>query len=52
MTLLWPEMLWLMLAVPVVIGLSQMVVLGIGQMNLSVGVLTGYCAMVSAWMIE
>jgi ribose transport system permease protein len=39
------------LAVPVVIGLSQMVVLGIGQMNLSVGVLTGYCAMVSAWMM-
>jgi ribose transport system permease protein len=39
------------LAVPVVIGLSQMVVLSIGQMNLSVGVLTGYCAMVSAWMM-
>jgi ribose transport system permease protein len=39
------------LAVPVVIGLSQMVVLGIGQMNLSVGVLTGYCAMVAAWMM-
>jgi ribose transport system permease protein len=39
------------LAVPIVIGLSQMVVLGIGQMNLSVGVLTGYCAMVAAWMM-
>lgn len=41
------------LAVPIVIGLSQMVVLAIGQMNLSVGALTGFCAMVAAWvMIE
>jgi ribose transport system permease protein len=39
------------LAVPIVIGLAQMVVLAIGQMNLSVGVLTGYCAMVAAWMM-
>jgi ribose transport system permease protein len=39
------------LAVPIVIGLSQMVVLAIGQMNLSVGVLTGYCAMVAAWLM-
>jgi len=39
------------LAVPMMIGLAQMVVLGIGQMNLSVGVLTGYCAMVSAWLM-
>ena len=39
------------LAVPLVIGLSQMVVLSVGQMNLSVGVLTGYCAMVAAWMM-
>lgn len=39
------------LAVPMVIGLSQMVVLSIGQMNLSVGVLTGYCAMVAAWLM-
>jgi len=39
------------LAVPLVIGLAQMVVLSVGQMNLSVGVLTGYCAMVSAWMM-
>jgi ribose transport system permease protein len=38
------------LAVPLVIGLSQMVVLAIGQMNLSVGVLTGYCAMVAGWL--
>lgn len=36
------------LAVPLVIGLAQMVVLAVGQMNLSVGVLTGLCAMVSA----
>jgi ribose transport system permease protein len=41
------------LAVPIVIGLSQMVVLAIGQMNLSVGALTGFCAMVAAWaMVE
>ncbi len=39
------------LAVPMIIGLSQMVVLAIGQMNLSVGVLTGFCAMVSAWLM-
>jgi ribose transport system permease protein len=36
------------LAVPIVIGLAQMVVLGVGQMNLSVGALTGYCAMTAA----
>jgi ribose transport system permease protein len=36
------------LAVPMVIGLAQMSVLAVGQMNLSVGVLTGLCAMVSA----
>ncbi|MFC7245367.1 ABC transporter permease [Catellatospora aurea] len=41
------------LAVPMIIGLAQMVVLAIGQMNLSVGVLTGFCAMVAAWaMLE
>ncbi|WP_329108860.1 ABC transporter permease [Micromonospora sp. NBC_01699] len=39
------------LAVPIVIGLSQMVVLAIGQMNLSVGALTGFCAMVAAWVM-
>lgn len=39
------------LAVPMVIGLSQMVVLAIGQMNLSVGVLTGFCAMAAAAMM-
>ncbi|MDI1465043.1 ABC transporter permease [Catellatospora sp. KI3] len=39
------------LAVPMVIGLAQMTVLAIGQMNLSVGVLTGFCAMVSAWLM-
>ncbi|WP_412544440.1 ABC transporter permease [Longispora sp. K20-0274] len=36
------------LAVPVVIGLAQMAVLAVGQMNLSVGALTGFCAMASA----
>jgi ribose transport system permease protein len=39
------------LAVPIVIGLAQMVVLAIGQMNLSVGTLTGLCAMIAAWMM-
>lgn len=39
------------LAVPMVIGLSQMVVLAVGQMNLSVGVLTGFCAMAGAWLM-
>jgi ribose transport system permease protein len=39
------------LAVPVVIGLAQMVVLAVGQMNLSVGVLTGLCAVVSAGLM-
>jgi len=41
------------LAVPIVIGLAQMVVLGVGQMNLSVGALTGYCAMAAgSLMVE
>ena len=39
------------LAVPILVGLAQMAVLGVGQMNLSVGVLTGFCAMVAAWMM-
>lgn len=39
------------LAVPIVIGLAQMVVLAVGQMNLSVGVLTGLCAVVSAGLM-
>lgn len=39
------------LAVPIVIGLSQMVVLAVGQMNLSVGALTGLSAMVAAWLM-
>jgi ribose transport system permease protein len=39
------------LAVPIIIGLSQMVVLAIGQMSLSVGALTGFCAMVAAWLM-
>jgi len=39
------------LAVPVIVGLAQMVVLGVGQMNLSVGVLTGFCSMVAAWLM-
>jgi ribose transport system permease protein len=34
------------LAVPILVGLAQMSVLCVGQMNLSVGVLTGFCAMV------
>jgi ribose transport system permease protein len=36
------------LAVPILVGLAQMCVLCVGQMNLSVGVLTGLCAMVAA----
>jgi ribose transport system permease protein len=40
------------LAVPMVIGLSQMAVLAVGQMNLSVGVLTGFSAMTSAWLMS
>ncbi len=36
------------LAVPIVIGLAQMVVLAVGQMNLTVGVLTGLTAVVAA----
>ncbi|MEV4758616.1 ABC transporter permease [Micromonospora sp. NPDC049559] len=39
------------LAVPIIIGLAQMVVLAIGQMNLSVGTLTGLCAMIAAWLM-
>ena len=39
------------LAVPIVIGLAQMVVLSVGQMNLSVGVLTGLSAVVSAGLM-
>ncbi|MCW3816003.1 ABC transporter permease [Micromonospora sp. DR5-3] len=39
------------LAVPLVIGLAQMVVLAVGQMNLSVGVLTGFCSMATAWLM-
>jgi ribose transport system permease protein len=39
------------LAVPMVIGLSQMVVLAVGQMNLSVGVLTGLSSMVAAGLM-
>lgn len=39
------------LAVPMVIGLSQMVVLAVGQMNLSVGVLTGLTAVTAAGLM-
>ena len=39
------------LAVPILVGLAQMVVLGVGQMNLSVGVLVGLCSMIAAWMM-
>ena len=39
------------LAVPMMVGLSQMAVLAVGQMNLSVGVLTGFSAMICAWLM-
>ena len=39
------------LAVPMMVGLSQMAVLAVGQMNLSVGVLTGFCSMICAWLM-
>jgi ribose transport system permease protein len=39
------------LAVPILVGLSQMCVLCVGQMNLSVGVLTGFCAMVATTLM-
>jgi ribose transport system permease protein len=39
------------LAVPMMVGLSQMAVLAVGQMNLSVGVLTGFSAMTCAWLM-
>jgi ribose transport system permease protein len=39
------------LAVPILVGLAQMAVLGVGQMNLSVGVLTGFCSMIAAWLM-
>lgn len=39
------------LAVPIVIGLAQMVTLAVGQLNLSVGVVTGLCAMASAGLM-
>jgi ribose transport system permease protein len=39
------------LAVPILVGLSQMCVLCVGQMNLSVGVLAGLCAMVAATLM-
>jgi ribose transport system permease protein len=37
--------------VPILVGLAQMVVLAVGQMNLSVGVTTGFTAMVAAWLM-
>jgi ribose transport system permease protein len=39
------------LAIPILVGLAQMCVLCVGQMNLSVGVLTGLCAMVTATLM-
>jgi len=36
----------------IVIGLSQMVVLAIGQMNISVGAIGGVTAMVLGWLLE
>jgi ribose transport system permease protein len=39
------------LAVPILVGLAQMAVLAVGQMNLSVGVATGFTAMVAAWLM-
>jgi ribose transport system permease protein len=39
------------LAVPLLVGLAQMAVLAVGQMNLSVGVVTGFTAMAAAWLM-
>ena len=39
------------LAVPILVGLAQMAVLAVGQMNLSVGVVTGFTAMAAAWLM-
>lgn len=39
------------LAVPILVGLAQMAVLAVGQMNLSVGVVTGFTAMTAAWLM-
>lgn len=39
-------------AVTTVIGLSQMVVLGIGQMNLSVGAIGGMIAVFTGWLMQ
>jgi len=39
-------------AVTAVIGLSQMVVLGIGQMNLAVGAIGGMIAIVTGWLMQ
>lgn len=39
-------------AVSVVIGLSQMVVIAMGQMNISVGAIGGVVAMFTGWLLE
>jgi ribose transport system permease protein len=39
-------------AVSVVIGLAQMVVIAIGQMNISVGAIGGVAAMFTGWLLE
>ena len=40
------------MAIWIVIGLSQMVVLAIGQMNISVGAIGGVTAMFLGWLLE
>lgn len=41
-----------LVAIAVVVGFSQMVVIGIGQMNLSVGAIGGVVAMFLGWLLE
>jgi ribose transport system permease protein len=41
-----------LVSIAVVVGFSQMVVIGIGQMNLSVGAIGGVVAMFLGWLLE
>lgn len=41
-----------LVSIAVVVGFSQMVVIGIGQMNLSVGAIGGVVAMVLGWLVQ
>lgn len=41
-----------LVSIAVVVGFSQMVVIGIGQMNLSVGAIGGVVAMFLGWMVQ